>query len=149
MIKKWFDMTQGPKPLFKNSSMIFAVCGVAPSCVCRSKPFVISCGKKLFWIMCKLQAVYCFIKKIFGWLRHGWTWQPKVTFPLCDCSFHGSSQEILSPKTVYFVWSQSCPSKNEPYPETMCWKEFHLFHLPRLWTEVASCPHLFYAPQKF
>jgi hypothetical protein len=46
MIKKWFDMTQGPKPLFKNSSMTFAVCDVAPSCinhsVCRGKPFVIS-----------------------------------------------------------------------------------------------------------
>ena len=73
---------------------------------------------------------------------------PKWPF-LCDCSFHGSSWEIPSPKTACFVWSQSCPTKNKPHPETMCWKEFHLFHLPRLWTEATSCPHLFYAPQKF
>jgi len=35
-------------------------------CVYGGKPFVISCGKELFWNVCKLHSVYCFIKKILG-----------------------------------------------------------------------------------
>ena len=72
-----------------------------------------------------------------------------VTFPLC-LLFPWRSQEILSPQTMCLVCSQSCTNRNKPHPKTICWKEFCLFHLPNLWSEVTFlCCQKGYASQKF
>lgn len=142
-----------PKTVFKKSNTTFAICGVAPSCtnhcVCRGKPFTISCRKKLFWSMCKYGSEFTVSLNKTGPIK---PWQPQQLFSLHDCFFCGSPQEVPSLRTACSVCSRSHPNENRPCQKTMGCKEFNLFLLPRLHTEVnvvRKCMHHKFCVQLF
>lgn len=79
-------------------------------------------------------------------------WQPQQLLSLHDCFFCGSPQEVPSLKTSCSVCSRSHPNVNRPCQKTMGWKEFNLFLLPRLHTEVnvvRKCMHHKFCVQLF
>jgi hypothetical protein len=61
-----------------------------------------------------------------------------------------ATQLVTFPLWLLFSW-EFCPNEKNPCPKTMCWKEFHLFLLPRLRTEVTFLCHCqkVYASQNF
>ena len=125
---------RGPKTVFKMSNMMIAVCGVVPSCInhsaCRGKPLATHCAKNFLCSICKYHCVYYFFKKKLGWLYCGWTWQPKQWNSLCDWFVFNILRRFRPSKPhVVFVHIHVWCMK------TMCWKEFHLFLLPRLQTK--------------